>query len=300
MLAAAYFAAAHLNCRWAFDCEDVLSEEVGEGVDDPAHRELVQYVERTFLPAAAYVTTASPEFGPWLTDRYGVIEPTYVANVPSLAEAPEGVRAGYPDARRHLSLYWFSISIGPLRGVEDAVRALPHLGVPARLHLRGRMLPGFDRELRALVDSLGVQDRVFVHDLAAPGDVVRAAADHDIGLVLMQPCCDNHEMAVPNKLYAYMMAGLAVGSTTTRGLTGVVAGMGDIGFQYAPGNHLQLAARINDLAADPRRLHAARAEAFRLAQTRYNWEREQQRLVNVVDRLPRHSPAAPVLNPAET
>ncbi len=40
---------------------------------------------------------------------------------------------------------------------------------PVTLHLRGRVLPGYDRELRALIGSLNVSDRVVVHDLVAAG-----------------------------------------------------------------------------------------------------------------------------------
>jgi glycosyltransferase involved in cell wall biosynthesis len=300
MLGVADEAARRLGCRWGFDCEDILSEEYGEGVSDPAHRALVQYVERTFVPRADYVTTASPEFGPWLTGRYGIAAPTYVANVPALADAPDGVRPGYPDARRHLSLYWFSISIGPERGVEDAIRALPLIDVPVQLHLRGRVLPGFDRELAALIGSLGVADRVQIHDLAPPAEVVRAASDHDIGLVLMQPCCVNHELAVPNKIYAYAMAGLAVGATTTRGLSSVVRTMGATAFQYTPGDHAELARHVNALAADPARLRASRAEAFRLAQARFNWDVEQRRLVDLVATLKHPSAGDVAWQPVRT
>lgn len=286
MLGVAYFAARRHGCRWAFDCEDLLSEEYGEGIDNPAQQRLVRFVESAFIPHADYVTTASPEFGPWLMDRYGVRRPAYVANVPSVADAPNAVRPGFPDARRHVSLYWFSISIGPLRGIEDAIRALPLVEAPVRLHLRGRVLPGFDRELRALIGSLDVADRIVIHDLAPPAEVVRAAADHDIGLALMQPCCENHERAVPNKIYAYVMAGLAVGATATRGQSRVLDSMRDISFQYTPGNHVELAGEINRLVRAPERLRACRAEAFRLGQTTFNWEMEQRRLIDVVKALP--------------
>jgi hypothetical protein len=123
----------------------------GEGISDPAHQALVRYIEATFMPRADYVTVASPEFSRWLAEHYGIRESLYVANVPSIAEAPKAPQAGYPDSRSHVSLYWFSISLGPLRGVEDAIRALPLIDGPVTLHLRGQVLPGYDRELRALI-----------------------------------------------------------------------------------------------------------------------------------------------------
>jgi glycosyltransferase involved in cell wall biosynthesis len=282
MLGVAHLAARRLGCRWGFDCEDLLSEEYGEGISDPAHQALVRYVEAQFMPKADYVTVASPEFSGWLAEHYGIRDSLYVANVSSIAEAPDAPQAGYPDRRSHVSLYWFSISLGPLRGVEDAIRALPLIDAPVMLHLRGRVLPGYDRELRALIGSLNLSDRVVVHDLVAPERAVRAAAEHDIGLVLTQPCCENHELAVPNKIYTYLLAGIAVGATATRGHRSVLASMPEVGFEYRPGNHVELAERVTALAREPQRLRACRAEAFRLGQARANWEVEQRRLVDLV------------------
>lgn len=290
-LAPAFFAARRLGCRWGFDCEDLLSEEYGEGIDNPDHQALVRNIEASFIPHADYVTVASAEFGGWLTRRYGISEPTLVSNVPSLAEAPEALAPGYPEARSHLSLYWFSISVGPLRGIEDAIRALPMIEVPVKLHVRGRMLPGFEAVLRGLIASLNLQEQVVLHELIGPGDVVRAASAHDIGLVLTQPCCENHELAVPNKVYAYMMAGVAVGATATRGHRSAVPDIRDIGFEYQPGNPVEFAAQVNALLREPGRLLSARREAFRLAHTRFNWETESRRLVDRLSRLEQPAPA---------
>lgn len=300
MLGVARLAARRLDCRWGFDCEDLLSEEYGEGISDRAHQALVRYVEARFIPKADYVTVASPEFSRWLAEHYGIRESLYVANVPSIADAPEALRPGYPDSRRHLSLYWFSISLGPLRGVEDAIRAVPLIEAPVTLHLRGRVLPGYDRELRALIGSLNVSDRVVVHDLVAPEQAVRAAAEHDIGLVLTQPCCENHELAVPNKIYTYVLAGVAVGATATRGYRSVLPTMPHVGFDYQPGNHVELAERVTALAREPQRLRACRAEAFRLGRARLNWEIEQRGLVDLVARLAPRPVRVSAWRPART
>lgn len=301
MLFPAWIAARRLGCPWGFDCEDILSEEYGEGIAAPAHQALVRYVESLFMPKADYVTTASAEFGPWLSAHYGIGDTTFLPNVPSIADAPQRLRPGFPDSRGHLSLYWFSMSIGPMRGIEDAIRALPLIDVPARLHLRGRLLPQYECNLRAAIAAAGVADRVRIHDLVEPNEVVRAAADHDIGLLLTQPCCENQRLWMPNKVFAYMMAGLAIAATATKGHRRVLSAAPGIGFEYEPGNHVQLAERLNALARQPERLRAERAAAFRAAQTRFNWEREQHRLVELVAALGsgpggrRRAPAGPRL-----
>ena len=56
-------------------------------------------------------------------------------------------------------------------------------------------------------------------------------------------------------------------------------------FEYAPGDAADFAAGVNALVRDPARLQRCRTEAFRLARTRFNWETEQRRLVDVIERL---------------
>jgi glycosyltransferase involved in cell wall biosynthesis len=285
MLIPAWVASRRLGCRWGFDCEDILSEEYGEGIEDSAHQALVREVEARFMPAADYVTTASALFGRWLADHYGVTDARFIANVPALAEAPETVRPGYPDGRPYLSLYWFSMTIGPLRGIEDAIRALPLIKIPVKLHLRGRLLSMYRQDLQAAISAANVADHVVIHDLVAPEEVVRAAADHDVGLLLSQPCCENQRLWMPNKLYAYMMAGLAIAATATEGHRSVLSSVPGVGFEYEPGNYVQLAEQLTALARDPARLRDSRQVAFRAAQTRFNWEHEQHGLLDIVNGL---------------
>jgi glycosyltransferase involved in cell wall biosynthesis len=61
--------------------------------------------------------------------------------------------------------------------------------------------------------------------------------------------------------------------------------MPGVGFEYQPGNHVELAERLTALVREPERLRAYRAEAFRLGRTRFNWEVEQRRLVDLVASL---------------
>jgi glycosyltransferase involved in cell wall biosynthesis len=177
---------------------------------------------------------------------------------------------------------------------------LPFVRVPAQLHLRAQLLAPFERQLRGLVAELGVADRVFFHGLVPPSEAVRVASAHDIGLNLMPRGCVNHDLAAPNKLFTYAMAGLAIGSTATRGAAAVLKTMAGSSLQYTPGNHAELALRINELAAEPGRLHAMRTEAFQLAQTRFNWDVEQRRIVDLVAGLERPLTTAVAWRPAQT
>lgn len=286
MLAPAFFAAEKLGCHWSFDFEDVLSEEYGEGIQkDSVHQGLVRYVERTFIPRARFVTTASGCFSNWIERNTGVRNATLVRNVPYQKEAPAQLCPGYPVSRPHLSLYWFSQTIGPLRGIEDILQAIALANCPVELHLRGEVLPFYRETLQGWIQKLRLQQKVFIHGRIAPGELLAAASEHDLGLGLMQPCCLNHELAVPNKIYAYMMAGLGVLATTTQGHASVFQEAPGIGFLYNPGDVRSLAERLEFLSKNPSELLKCRTRAFELARNRFHWETERQTLLNLVEGL---------------
>ena len=99
-------------------------------------------------------------------------------------------------------------------------------------------------------------------------ELVSALAPFDIGLVIDRPATRNAELALPNKLFEYFMAGLAVvvpeapemSSLVEREGVGVVYGAGEIGAVAA------------ELAADRSRVDAMRRRARALAEASLNAE----------------------------
>ena len=108
-------------------------------------------------------------------------------------------------------------------------------------------------------------------ELAAPvgaDELVPALAPFDIGLVIDRPATRNAELALPNKLFEYFMAGLAdvvpdapeLSALVERERVGVVYGAGDLGAVTAA------------LAADRSRVDEMRRRARALAVSRFNAE----------------------------
>src|SRR5260370_2617842 len=120
-----------------------------------------------------------------------------------------------------------------------------------------------------------VADGAFFHERIEPDGLIRSAAQHDVGLALMQPCCLNHQLAVPNKIFAYMMAGLAVLATDTEGHRSVANEAPEAILTYEPGNHLQLAPRINAFS-DRELLRRVTESPFPFARSCFNWDNAQR------------------------
>jgi glycosyltransferase involved in cell wall biosynthesis len=277
-LPAAAEAAAHHGARLGFDAEDYHSGMLPPS--DVAEIESVRYVEGRYLPLCDYVTAASPLIGA----AYAPLcrrPPVVVLNVFPRAERPS-----LPVPRRDgpLRLYWFSQTIGRGRGLEDAVAAMGQLrGRKVELHLRGVWQPGFQVDLDLIARNAGVDLRsIVVHEPASPSDMVRLAAEYDVGLAIETSVTPNAEILLSNKIFTYLLAGIAVLASATRaqvalsnelGRSAVLAPVGDAG---------ALAEAIIRWIDEPDALRAARRAAWHLGETRFNWDREQETFLQAV------------------
>lgn len=284
-LPAAARAARRLAAPLGFDIEDLHTGELPDGPAYDAERRLRGHLEQRLLPRCDLLTAASDGIADEIVRLYGVRRPEVVLNV-----FPRGERGSPAPARASdlPTLYWYSQVIGPDRGVEEALRALAKLDLPVELHLRGEMLPSYDSPLRALTAELGISGRVHLWPPAPPGELVALAQRHDIGLALEQPVSRNRQVCVTNKLFTYLLAGLAVAATDTVGQRGILQTVPDAGFLYPPGDVAALAAGLRRLLTEPGALDRARTAARRAAEERYCWEIERDRLVSYLT----HSPAA--------
>ena len=128
--------------------------------------------------------------------------------------------------------------------------------------------------------------RVAVAEPVEPTRLVEALAGFDVGLVINRPLTRNDELVFPNKLFEYLMAGLAVVVPALPGLVPLVEGErieGErIGLTYEPGRPERLGAALAELAADRARLVEMRRRARRLALERFNAEAQREPLVRAL------------------
>ena len=150
-LPAAYAAARKHRARLGFDAEDYHRGEYPDG-DNSLARQVTMRVEERYIASSDYVTAASDGIAEAYSRALGIALPTAILNVFPLSER-EVLLSGEervlekPDGLR--SLYWFSQTIGPGRGLEEVVRALPALEEDIVLSLRGDWATGYERHPRS-------------------------------------------------------------------------------------------------------------------------------------------------------
>lgn len=276
-LPAAAAAAQRHGGRLGFDAEDYHRGQL------PAHaaadRALVRAIEERYLPGCDYVTAASPG----IASAYAALcrtPPVVVLNVFPLADRPAA-----PAARRDgpFRLYWFSQTIGRDRGLEDVIRAIGMAGRAIELHLRGAWQAGYAADLEVVARAAGVRwDRIISHEPAPPAEMVRLAATADVGVAVETGQTVNADVALSNKLFTYLLAGVPVLASATSAQAELARGLGDAATLAPVGDATALAAALRGWLERPDELAAAHRAAWHLGTTRYNWDVEQARFLGAL------------------
>ena len=283
-LVAAAAAARRNNALIAFDAEDF---ETGYcyATGPTAMDRLIESFERQYLPLCCYVTAASPGIAEAYSAKYAIPVPSSILNVFPLADRPQKFRPTKPDGP--LQLYWFSQTIGLGRGLEDIIQAMGRVtGCSIELHLRGIWAPGHRKELYSLAALQGVgSQQIVVHEPAPPQEMIRLAAEFDVGLALEHPVSKSRELCLTNKIFSYLMAGNAVIGTATRGQRPIMEVIGEAGLCYEPGDVDALARCLWFWYRDRNALQQARQQSWQWGTQRFNWDLEKRKLVQLVNEV---------------
>lgn len=209
----------------------------------------VTFLEGALARRADAVITVSEPIADALRHRHRLAQrPLVVLNCPALVSAEPAARA-----REHPIRAIYQASAGPGRHLEDLV---PVDGV----ELSARVLGGGSVP-HDVQDVAPVPSTELIHSLAG----------FDVGIVLDRPETENTRLALPNKLFEYFMAGLAVAVPDAQAMAELV-GRERVGVVYRPG---KLGDALAALAADRPALEEMKVRARAAAVERYNAESQR-------------------------
>jgi len=248
----------------------------------------VEMIERIVVPRCAAVITVSDGIAERLGALYRLpITPTVVRNVSDLEVGADGGlrrRMGL-DADTPLILHQGAPA--PARGCEVLIEALTRLeGV--HLAFLGDPEAGYAERLREAVGDRRLQDRVALLPNVPLPELLANTAEADVGVTLLQDTCENHRLALPNKLFEYIAAGVPVVASALPETQRLIEILG-VGWCSPPEDPDALA-QVLKLALRHRRDPDLTARLHQAAQE-LRWSREQQRLLGLYERLAR-MPAA--------
>jgi glycosyltransferase involved in cell wall biosynthesis len=283
-LPAAAHAARRHNAAYAFDAEDFHLGDLPDAPEHALERYIIRAIESRYLHGTVYMTAASPLIAEAYAETYGVAPPTVILNVFPKANAP-AVPSSRGSAEPGPSLYWFSQTIGPGRGLETAVEAIARARSLPHLYLRGTPAAGYEACLRSFAARESVADRLHFLDPVPPDQLERLGASYDLGYIGECDVTPNRLRALTNKLFSYLIGGVPSLATDIPAHRQLAPQFGEAMTLFPIGDAAALAAAIDRLLLDPQRLEAARSQAWHLGQTRFNWDMEQMGLRNIVEKV---------------
>lgn len=238
-------------------------------------------IQHRYLPRVDALFTVSPSIGAHLREHYAVPDPILIPNVPPrqdpepddyLREAA-GVEPGTPIVLHQGSMQ-------AERGCEVLVRATHRLERGTVVFLGGGPLR--DR-LREQVSAEALNDRVRFVDPVPPDRLLSLTAGATLGVSLLQATCRNHEYALPNKFFQYLMAGLPVVVSDLREMGGLVREY-DVGRVVPPGDADAVAETLSELLDRPDLRERLAENRLRLLD-RYAWERAEDAWLKTLERV---------------
>ena len=242
-------------------------------------------IERLLVPRAAATITVSQPIADHLARRYGLARVDLVPNYP---ERPTTVERrdirGLPGAGGLLPSAPIILYLGGLmggRGIEYLVRSMKE--VP-QAHL---VLLGSGHQAAELADealAIGVGDRVHVLPPVPPEQVIGYAASATIGVSPIVDSCLNYRYSLPNKLFQYMAAGLAVVASDFPQVRDVIVGSG-AGLVTDTRSPQMIARALSTLLADPDAARAMGERGRAAVDARYNWATSARALLAVYGRI---------------
>ena len=255
------------GAKLVYDAHEWWSGRERHGRPTPFERAGEKRTERRLVARADAVLTVSEgiaaRLGQWRTTPVAVVRNTFplVSAPDEIAELPERPR-GVVYAGR----------IGAARDIETLLLAA------ADLRLETLLMGNADREY---LPRLRGFDAGFRIEPARPVDEVDEVLRRvGISMVTLTDTCENHRLALPNKVFHAVRAGVPVVAADLPELRRLVTAYG-IGALYRPGDAASLRAALETVTADYPGL-CARA---RRARAELNWEQDAKELVKVYDAL---------------
>ncbi len=277
----AWLAARRTGARLVYDAHELETGRSFAGSRLAGfYQRIWVWPERTLIRRTDAVITVSEGIADELVRLYGIRRPVVIVNCPEWSSPGRSNRLreelGIPGDLK-IALYQGGVVSG--RGIEpflEAVQRLP--GVAGVVLGDGPLRSEGLRRIQS-----GVWKRVYLPGRVPLADLPGYTASADVGVVLIQPVCRSYRLALPNKLFEYLHAGIPVVGSDLPEIARIIREYG-VGEVVNPDDPASIAEGIARLLEDPVRYACARDNTARVVAA-YNWKQESARLVALYRQL---------------
>lgn len=246
-------------------------------------------IERRMLVHVDYAQTVSPGLAQIMSAQYH----RHFETVPNAESKSSALPAPTRRNDNRECIFVFQGNFAHGRGLDLLIAAWPKTDNRAVLLLRGPDNAYKDKMI-ALASSMGILGtRVKFPNAVAEAELVRAAAEGDVGVVPYSRAGTAYLHCCPNKMSQYMAAHLPILANDTIYVSHIVktAGCGEV-MDFARTE--QLIQSVNRLTNDQNLRHRYGQRGHDFFLNEFNWEVCSRPLYEALDLLTRHRPDEPL------
>ena len=205
-LKAALQVASSTNAKLVYEARELYTElEALKG--RPQITNIWRQLETRLIGKADAVITINDSIAEELVKRYGIIKPAVIRNVAEIPREinPIDIRAKFDIPQNHRILIYQGV-LRPGQGLMAALELVSRL--PRNITLLFIGTGPIEQELKAKSNDLQISNRVKFGGRIPPLDLINYTVGADAGLLLMEDVALNNRLALPQKLFQYLAAGI--------------------------------------------------------------------------------------------
>lgn len=256
-----------------FDIEDWHSEDLSEKARMLRPIKLLKMLEKTALTNGQYCTTTSMALAAQLARYYHAPLPKVLYN--SFDFDKDLIHTKNKN-HKILKVVWFSLNIGPGRGLVEIISIFKKMSISLEIHLIGEV----DEKFKYLLEGIASKKITLIfHELVPADKMCILLSSFDVGLAIELHEPKNREYTITNKFFQYIQCGLPVIASNTLGQQevfrefkpGIMIDFTDINYAKLEkwlselNSNKALNARINDMA------------------NYYDWKKQAVQLLKIIE-----------------
>ncbi|NQU56213.1 MAG: glycosyltransferase family 4 protein [Rhodospirillales bacterium] len=274
----AAFISKRCRSRIIYDCHEIATEEyAGFSFIRRAWRATV---ENLLIRRATRVITTSDGFADYLQQRYRINRPDILYNAPEEADEDQDVGSvrNVLGLAADVPLVVFTGMLRKDRGLENIFQAL--MSLPDFHFVKvGPGTEEYDPLARQLADRLGLGKRVFLLPAQTSAHLTKFIASGDLAVIGNLNSSLNFDLAMPNKLFEALFAGLPLAVSRLAGCRSLIESE-HVGLVMDETDPNDMARVIRDVY-DKRLDFAPSAETLNRIQDRFGWPKQEQLLIAI-------------------
>lgn len=245
----------------------------------PITRNFWRLLEKRLIRRVDAVVTVNEAIAEKIESVYRIRRPAVVMNLARSAESAKPIDLRLTCGVRAKFVLVFQGILREGQGLFSCLRIIAALPETALLVIGDGPLRG---KLELAAAELGITDRVFFVGMVPPQELPCWTAAADAGFLLLEPVSENHRLALPQKLFQYICAGVPPIVSDIPGLRRIVESDG-LGLVLESDNPIQ-PDKVRDFLVQ--RKEDARKSCL-AARPKYVWEKESPKLMSIYHELGR-------------